>query len=98
MSGFYQNWIKVQNPNLPNDIIPMQSGGFQTPFFFGGSQVPINLNLTDTNLNISGTGLKSYYKTKFLPDVKGKGVAPVQFQRQSRIVMPRQLGSLSRQM
>jgi len=36
------------NPKVlnPNTIFPqMTSGGFQTPFFFGGSQVPVDLNL-----------------------------------------------------
>ena len=44
-SGIYANWLKVQHPN---EVFPqMKSGGFQKPFFFGGSQVPINLGLPD---------------------------------------------------
>lgn len=37
---------KVLNPNLNTNSIPQTlSGGFQKPFFFGGSQVPYDLNL-----------------------------------------------------
>ena len=64
MSGFYNNWFKVNNPSSPNDIPPMESGGYQPPFFFGGSQVPVNLGLKHTD--ISGGG---YSKVNFLPDV-----------------------------
>ena len=31
---------KVHNPTASNSIQQMKSGGFQTPFYFGGSQVP----------------------------------------------------------
>ena len=86
MSGFYNNWYKVQNPDVPNDIVPMVSGGFQTPFFFGGSQVPVNLGLTDTNLNIEGSG---YSKTDFLPSKLGKKVQGTGFSRSSNIHTPR---------
>ena len=41
MSGGYNP--KVSNPNL---ILPqMESQVFQKPFYFGGSQVPVNLGL-----------------------------------------------------
>ena len=86
MSGFYNNWLKVQSPNTSNDIVPMMSGGFQTPFYFGGSQVPINLGLTETNLNISGSG---YKKVDFLPDKLGKKVQGTGYSRSSNIHTPR---------
>ena len=38
---------KVLHPN--KTFIQMESGGFQTPFFFGGSQVPVGLNLITPN-------------------------------------------------
>ena len=44
MSGIYNKWYKVENSHSPNDIIQMESGGFQKPFYFGGSQVPVNLS------------------------------------------------------
>jgi hypothetical protein len=57
MSGFYNNWLKVQNPNMNNNIVPMESGGFQQPFFFGGSQIPTALGLKETDMDITGTGV-----------------------------------------
>ena len=36
---------KVGHPNAPNNIIQMQSGGFQAPFFNGGNQVPNTLGI-----------------------------------------------------
>jgi len=57
MSGVYNNWIKVLYPNMPNDIVQMKSGGFQPPFYFGGSQVPLYIN---SNANqISGGAIVS---------------------------------------
>lgn len=94
MSGFYNNWVKVQNPNLPNDIPPMQSGGFQEPFFFGGSQVPVNLGLSDTN--ISGVGLKGGsiskdLKIDFKPTKMGKGAQYTGVKGSRNIHIPRAL-------
>jgi hypothetical protein len=49
VSGVYNNWIKVQNPGT---ILPqMSSDNVRPPFYFGGSQVPINLHLDSHNLN-----------------------------------------------
>jgi len=91
MSGFYQNWIKVQNPNLNNNITPMQSGGSQVPFYFGGSQVPTMLGFNDTNLNITGSGLSNYSKTNFKPILKGKKNQSTTFYKHSNIHIPRQI-------
>lgn len=87
MSGVYNNWIKVQNPNLRNDIVPMESGGFQAPFYFGGSQVPINLGIDNS---ISGGGFKNYSKAIFKPDnIRGKGVPSTDFHKNTNIHLPR---------
>ncbi len=43
MSGVYNNWLKVNNPDFTNNNIQMMSGGFQKPFYFGGSNVPNTL-------------------------------------------------------
>lgn len=86
MSGFYNNWYKVNHPNSPNDIPPMESGGSQVPFFFGGSQVPVNLGLKHTD--ISGGG---YRKLNFMPNIKGKGVIHKKY---SNIHIPKHIGSL----
>lgn len=92
MSGIYQNWIKVQNPNLNNNIIPMESGGYQKPFYFGGSQIPSNLNIDDTNLNISGNGIKGYSKLNFKSEkIKGKGIQTTEFKKNMNIHLPRHL-------
>lgn len=90
MSGVYQNWLKVQNPNMSNDIIPMQSGEFQKPFYFGGSQIPNALEYTD--LNITDSGLNGYTKVNFLPNkIKGKGLPTTDFKKSSNIHLPRYL-------
>jgi len=52
-AGIYSYQPKVDNPN--KIFYQMESGGFQPPFFFGGSQVPINLG-------IHGSGFKKSYK------------------------------------
>lgn len=92
MSGFYNNWLKVQNPNSNNNIEPMKSGGFQKPFYFGGSQVPESIGLDDTNLDIHGSGI--YKKTDFKPLIKGKGLAKTTVNKNNNIYMPRKMGSL----
>lgn len=37
--------FKVMNPTMSNDIPQMKSAAFQNPFYFGGSQVGLNLGL-----------------------------------------------------
>jgi hypothetical protein len=39
---------KVSNPNLSVNIPQMRSYSFQTPFFFGGSQVPNDLGIAQS--------------------------------------------------
>lgn len=96
MSGTYNNWYKVQHPDMSNNIPPMESGGNQVPFYFGGSQVPAGLNINDSNLNLTGKGLRNYNKESFIPHIKGKGIQSTKFKRHSNIHLPRQMGSLSR--
>jgi hypothetical protein len=45
---------KVVNPNMSNNIPQMRSEAFQKPFYFGASQVPINLALTKQSYSGSG--------------------------------------------
>ena len=52
MSGGYNP--KVAMPNLSNNVPPLRSGGFQPPFYFGGSQVPTDLNLKPGTFSGSG--------------------------------------------
>ena len=61
MSGFYNNWLKVQHP----DKVYMQSTseGFQKPFYFGGSQVPLVLsNEQYIKKNINGGYINELYR------------------------------------
>jgi len=91
MSGFYNNWVKVQNPGLSNDIVQMRSGGFQPQFYFGGSQVPNTLGLKDTDLNIKGNGINNYKKENFLPSIKGKTKPTTEFNKSNNIHIPRHI-------
>lgn len=50
-SGFYP---KVENPKLTNNIPQMKSGASQVPFFFGGSQTPVDLGLPAGSFSGSG--------------------------------------------
>lgn len=70
MSFNYGYNPKVLHPDLENSRIPqMTSGAYQTPFFFGGSQVPTDLFLSKNRYNGSyssddikakGRGIKVY--------------------------------------
>ena len=67
MSFNYGYNPKVLHPNTLNSRIPqMESGGFQTPFFFGGSQVPTDLHMPTPKYDGS-------YSSRDLP-VKGQGI------------------------
>lgn len=70
VSGIYNYHPKVDNPN--KIFYQMESGEFQKPFYFGGSQVPINLG------TIKGSGFRDMYKPssndlKFI-HMKGHGL------------------------
>ena len=43
-AGIYNYHTKVDNPSASFPV-QMESGGYQVPFYFGGSQVPINLGI-----------------------------------------------------
>jgi len=89
MSGVYNNWVKVNNPYMSNDIIQMRSNEFQTPFYFGGSQVPINLGIEETksktNHRISTSGEKI-----------GQGInrQSIYNEKHKNILLPRNLPSI----
>lgn len=52
-SGYYPNVVN------PQRRIQTESGGFQTPFYFGGSQVPVELNLSKNMYSgAKGSGFK----------------------------------------
>jgi hypothetical protein len=58
-AGIYSYHPKVEHPR--STFIQMESDGFQPPFFFGGSQVPVMLQkdipLTE-GYKMSGSGVK----------------------------------------
>lgn len=59
MSQNYAYNPKVEHPHLNNNIPQMLSSALQTPFFFGGSQVPVNLALPPSSYSgSSGAGVK----------------------------------------
>ena len=62
MSGVYNYHIKVENPTK---MLP-QMASHQPPFYFGGSQVPINLGLKNHMLG-EGLGKKHLLKTQYIP-------------------------------
>lgn len=83
MSGFYNNWIKTNYPNMSNDIAQMKSGGFQAPFYLGGSQVPSSLGIS----NMSGGAI--YTPSEFSPVNKGKTIQSTNIDKKSNILLPR---------
>lgn len=50
--------------NNPRPRLQTKSNGFQVPFFFGGSQTPINLNLPKTIYSGSGIYLREHQMPK----------------------------------
>jgi hypothetical protein len=60
---------KQQNPDASNNNPNMRSGGYQTPFFFGGSQVPTDLFLPKTSYSgSSGSGFSKGSVSKTHPN------------------------------
>ena len=53
----------MANPNMFVNITPTRSGGFQAPFFFGGSQVPYNLGITKQKSMTGGRIKKQKFTT-----------------------------------
>ena len=52
-AGIYNYYPKIEHPNKV--FMQMESGGFQKPFFFGASQIPLELN------HLQGSGIKTPY-------------------------------------
>jgi len=64
-AGIYNYHYKVANPNARFPV-QMESGEFQKPFYFGGSQVPVNLNIPH------GSGIRSHYSSS-IDEIKNIG-------------------------
>ena len=71
MSYSYAYNPKVSHPDMRNSIPQTESNGFQTPFFFGGSQVPTDLFLAKSIYNgAKGSGFhKSSHSMTQLGDL-----------------------------
>ncbi len=82
-AGIYNYWPKV---NHPNAIIPQMTSETALPrFYFGGSQIPINLGIEhDNHVN---TAYKSDMEKRKGLKVRGSGV--VTASKHSRIRLPR---------
>lgn len=83
-SGFYNFRPKVEHPNTM--FYQMKSDTEQPPFFFGGSQVPVNLNLS------TGSGFKTEHKFSLMdkhamtPQKRG---AVTTINKNDRIMLPK---------
>jgi hypothetical protein len=62
MSGVYNYHPTIDEPQS----FPIQTASQQKPFYFGGSQVPINLNLKP-QASGDGVGKKHLLKMRFHP-------------------------------
>jgi hypothetical protein len=84
MSGFYNYWPKVNHPD--EEFPQMESGGFQPPFFFGGSQVP-------TALGIKGNGMVTNHHISTQQPMHGHGIKSqkTHHEKHHRIILPRYL-------
>ena len=86
MSGTYNYQPKVNKPTMPNNIPQMEDEVLQKPFFFGGSQIPVNLGI---NEDISGKGINR--KARVKNDSQSKLSQKTTIDRSSKILMPRKL-------
>lgn len=69
MSGGYNP--KVEHPYMSNNIPQLRSLEFQKPFYFGGSQVPVNLGLSQGQF--SGSGFTGNEPPKRMPIFRDDG-------------------------
>ena len=94
-AGIYSYWPKVNHPNA--EFRQMTSGGYQAPFFFGGSQVPVNLGL-DTQ-EIAGSGIQNYkshvHMSEALPvsNKVGRGITTTA-SKSGKIFLPKHVPSI----
>ena len=89
MSGFYNNWVKVENPTMSNNIVQMRSGASQVPFYFGGSFIPSEIDSSFHTIDRNENHIKSRTRN----EVRGKGVQKTIIEYGNRIHMPAVLGS-----
>ena len=90
-AGIYNYHPKVEHPNK---VFPqMTSDGFQKPFFFGGSQVPVNLGLA------TGSGIHTPYRSHIHHmqdlDMQGRGIKTT-VQKDHKIYLPKHMSTMKR--
>ena len=83
-SGTYHYWPKVVNPH---SVLPQMTGDTHLPpFFFGASQVPINLHLS------TGSGIRRKFKNSITmadtSSLHGRGLHPT-YEHTDRIMLPK---------
>jgi hypothetical protein len=88
-AGTYGYFPKIMHQN---SILPqMTSDTMQPSFYFGGSQVPINLNIPH------GEGLRSKYKSSTFHmkslGTQGRGLENT-YNRHSRIALPKHMSTI----
>ena len=91
-AGTYGYHPKVEHPNAI--FAQMKSNTLQPDFFFGGSQVPINLGLP-----AHGNGLRSEYKPELSKmkslSTQGRGLSNT-YSRHTNIVLPKHMSTIRR--
>lgn len=89
-AGTYGYNPKVEHPNAI--FAQMKSNTMQPDFFFGGSQVPINLGLPT-----HGQGLRSSYKPELTKmknlSTQGRGLSNT-YSRHTRIALPKHMKTM----
>jgi len=90
-AGIYNYHPKVEHPNK---VFPqMTSDGFQPPFFFGGSQVPVNLGIA------TGSGIHTPYISHIdhmkALSAKGRGIETT-VQKQHKIYLPKHMKTIKK--
>jgi len=90
-AGIYNYHPKVEHPNKVFN--QMESGGFQTPFFFGASQVPLELN------HLTGSGIKTPYishtRHARAMDAQCRGTG-LTVHKNHKIYLPKYMSSISK--
>ena len=92
-AGTYSYWPKVEHQDT---IFPqMASASLQPPFFFGGSQVPVNLGVSHG----SGFGFHNQHISALecmkQQNCQGRGVG-VAYNRHHNIVLPKHMSTIKR--
>ena len=90
-AGIYNYHPKVEHPNKV--FSQMTSDGFQPPFYFGGSQVPVNLGIS------TGSGIHTPYISHIdhmkALSCKGRGLETT-VQKNHKIYLPKHIKTIKK--